>query len=91
MKKYISILMILVFVMVCSDMSITAFAQEKTFTTEDLEKYKSKKEKQITEEDKQKESEKKLQRKERQIEMEEKMFKKNTDNDKKQKIIIEKH
>ncbi|MCX8027599.1 MAG: hypothetical protein N3A62_07100 [Thermodesulfovibrionales bacterium] len=62
---------------------------EKVYTNEDLEKYKSKQEKQMTEEEKIKESERKQQYKHKEIEMEEKMWK-NIQGGKQKRVTIEK-
>lgn len=86
-KKIIFMLLTLIFLM--SNVSF-AFA-EKVFTNEDLEKYKSKRDKQMTEEQKIKESERKEKSKERAINLEEKMWR-NTPvpDEKKQKVIVDK-
>jgi hypothetical protein len=64
-------------------------ADKKVFTNEDLEKYKSKRDKQMSEEDRIKESERNLRNKERQVDMEEKMWRSINTKDRKA-VTIEK-
>jgi len=67
-----------------------AFASDKkVFTNEDLEKYKSKRDKQMSEEDRIKESGRNLRNKERQVDMEEKMWRSINTKDRKA-VTIEK-
>ncbi len=64
-------------------------AEKKVYTNEDLEKYKSKRDKEMTEEQKIKESERNLRTKERHVDMEEKMWRSINTKDRKA-VTIEK-
>ncbi len=77
-----------VFLLLMSNMPVVA-QEGKVFTNEDLEKYKSKKDKEMSEQDKIKESERNLRNKERQTKMEEQMWRSINTKDRKA-VTIEK-
>jgi len=70
--------------------SISNTFAEKVYTNDVLEKYKSKKDKQMTEEQKIKESERREKAKKETIEVEEKMWRNANPKDKTKSILIEK-